>query len=211
MTVTCCPTSQRSLVVKTRQQHGRPLWEQRCGICPAPHGQAGKPLRGKQSPEKSSCFCHGTSTSSPPAWGRSAMIRAEQLVLEKPCKDEDRPVKGLPRGASSSRCPRLPALRQIPNQTHQDPPALIRKSRSPTPKTPHPVTSASSETGSWKSLQTSQTPGMPGAKLGSGLLSQRLLPCSFPPCGWAQEHPCGPAAEWAGESAEHLRFTPDLL
>lgn len=34
----------------------RAPWEQRCGIRPAPHRQAGKPLRGKQSPPLREAF-----------------------------------------------------------------------------------------------------------------------------------------------------------
>lgn len=149
-----------------------------------------------------------------PAWGRSTTIWAEQLVLEKPYKDEVWLVTGSPHGASSSHSPRLPALHQIPQQMHQDPPVLLGKSHLPTLKTPHPVQSGSSETGSWKSLNSSRMPGTSGADvLGSALLSSSPAPPApfFPSHSCAQECVCAPAVEQASESTEYLRFTPDFL
>lgn len=54
---------------------------------------------------------------------------------------------------------------------HQHPPVLTGTSRSPPPTTPHPITSASSETESWRSLNSSQMPMTSRANVsGSALL-----------------------------------------
>lgn len=85
---------------------------------------------------------------------------------------------------------------------HQDPLVLTGKSLLHTWKVPHPVKSASSETGSWKPLNSSEVLVMSVAQLSSA------PPAQFFPChSDAQEHLCGPAVKHAGKSTEfHSRY-----